>query len=154
MLAEQEAMQASADQRLKNVENYLKEYKAGTLNLEDGLEGLKYHSIKEGKGPTIKEGDKVYLYYQVLLEENGKVLDNQFKRGERLILEIGKKDQYIAAFQLAVQSMKEGESACFFVPVELAYGEEGVDPLIPPMAKMVLDIEIVAVKADSSKAID
>jgi FKBP-type peptidyl-prolyl cis-trans isomerase FkpA len=154
MLEEQKLMQDNADNRLKQLQNYITTYKANELALEKGPEDLEYHLYKAADGKSIAAGDQVYFYYQLLLFEDGKVIDNLFKRGERTLLEFGKEDKFIPAFQLALQQLKVGEAACFFVPSSLAYGEKGVDPMIPSKAKMVLDIEIVAVKTDTSKAID
>lgn len=154
MLKEQKAIQASAEERLQALQKYIKAYQNNELELEQGPRGLEYHLIKAGEGRSLNKGDSIYFYYQLAVLENGKVIDNLFKRGERSLLVLGATDKRIPAFQLALQEMKIGENACFFVPANLAYGEKGSLPLVPSEAKLVLDIEIVAVKADSSKAID
>lgn len=40
--------------------------------------------------------------------------------------------------------MKKGERAIFTIPPNLAYGELGFPPLIPPDSTLVYDIEMIA----------
>jgi hypothetical protein len=37
----------------------------------------------------------------------------------------------------------KGEKRTVFVPAELAYGEKGVENLVPPNASLILEIEIL-----------
>jgi len=39
--------------------------------------------------------------------------------------------------------MKKGERAIFKIPPNLAYGEEGSPPLVPPNATLIYDIELL-----------
>lgn len=40
--------------------------------------------------------------------------------------------------------MKKGENAIFTIPAELAYGEAGFPPTIPPSATLQLDVELLS----------
>ena len=42
--------------------------------------------------------------------------------------------------------MQEGAKYRFFIPYNLAYGENGAGQSIPPYAALIFDVELVAVK--------
>lgn len=41
-------------------------------------------------------------------------------------------------------TMKKGERAIFKIPPQLAYGEVGYPPLIPPHSTLVFDVEMIS----------
>ena len=40
--------------------------------------------------------------------------------------------------------MKKGEQAIFTIPPELAYGDSGSPPTIPPKATLLFDVELIS----------
>nr|XP_010926682.1 70 kDa peptidyl-prolyl isomerase [Elaeis guineensis] len=50
----------------------------------------------------------------------------------------------IKGWDQGIKTMKKGENAIFTIPPELAYGESGSPPTIPPNATLQFDVELVS----------
>lgn len=50
----------------------------------------------------------------------------------------------IKGWDLGIKTMKKGENAVFTIPAELAYGESGSPPTIPPNATLQFDVELLS----------
>lgn len=59
---------------------------------------------------------------------------------EQISFELG---EVIKGLDEGIVTMKKGERAIFTVPPELAYGEVGSPPLIPPNSVLIFDIELL-----------
>lgn len=52
--------------------------------------------------------------------------------------------QVIKGWDLGIKTMKKNEKALFTIPPDLAYGESGSPPTIPPSATLQFDVELLS----------
>ncbi len=139
---EKQQAKASEDGK-KNVQegqDFLAKKKAekGVITLTSGL---MYKVITEGKGKTPKVTDKVSTHYKGTLI-NGTEFDSSYKRNQPAEFPV---NQVIPGWTEALQLMKEGSKWELYIPSNLAYGERGAPPNIPPNSTLVFEIELLKV---------
>jgi FKBP-type peptidyl-prolyl cis-trans isomerase len=106
--------------------------------------GLTYETLKEGTGATAKSGQTVTIHYTGTLAD-GKVFDSSRKENKPFVTPIGF-GKVIPGWDEGVPGMKVGERRKLTIPPELAYGERGSPPDIPPGATLTFDVELLDVK--------
>ena len=95
--------------------------------------GLKYIDEKVGTGKEAKAGDVVEVHYTGWLKDGTK-FDSSKDRGQPFSFPLGGR-RVIKGWDEGVAGMKEGGKRKLIIPYELAYGEEGRPPVIPPKAE-------------------
>jgi FKBP-type peptidyl-prolyl cis-trans isomerase len=104
---------------------------------------LKKEDVRVGTGKEAKSGQQVVVNYRGMLTD-GTVFDESYKRGEPFDFVLGQ-GSVIKGWDLGVAGMKEGGKRRLIIPSDLAYGDPGRPPTIPPKAALVFDVELLKV---------
>ena len=113
-----------------------------TVTLESGLRYIMVNEHPEGE--QAETGKEVKVHYSGYLE-NGKMFDSSVERGSPFSFPLGE-GRVIKGWDEGVALLKTGEKARFIIPHELAYGERGYPPVIPPRATLIFDVELLGVE--------
>jgi FKBP-type peptidyl-prolyl cis-trans isomerase len=98
-------------------------------------------------GPTKVAGDPVTLpdglkYWDVAV---GKKFDSSLDAGHPFVFTLGR-GQVIPGWDEGLLGMREGGKRQLHIPAELAYGEQGSPPTIPPNSALIFDIQLLNVE--------
>ena len=104
--------------------------------------GLMYRVVVEGPGEKPTATDTVVVHYRGSLV-NGRIFDDSYQRGEPATFPL---DGIIAGWQEVLQLMTEGSTWEVVIPSNLAYGERGAPPSIPPNSALVFTIELIEIQ--------
>jgi FKBP-type peptidyl-prolyl cis-trans isomerase len=94
-----------------------------------------------GKGPPAKAGDTVRVHYTGTLM-NGTKFDSSRDRGTPFDFKLGT-GGVVKGWDQGVPGMQVGGKRRLTVPQDLAYGDTGSPPNIPPRAGLKFDIELL-----------
>jgi len=100
--------------------------------------------VRAGAGAKAGSGDTVKVHYIGTLAD-GTQFDSSRDRGEPLRLQLGQ-GQVIKGLEQAVIGMRAGGQRHVAIPQDLAYGESGAPPRIPPRATLNFELELVAIE--------
>jgi FKBP-type peptidyl-prolyl cis-trans isomerase FklB len=117
--------------------DFLEKNKAndGVITLPSGLQ---YKIVTEGTGPKPTASDQVKVDYHGTTID-GKVFDSSVERGEPTTFGVG---QVIPGWTEGLQLMPVGSKYIFYIPYNLAYGEQGRGEFISPYATLIFEVEL------------
>ncbi|HWC57414.1 MAG TPA: FKBP-type peptidyl-prolyl cis-trans isomerase [Candidatus Paceibacterota bacterium] len=106
---------------------------------------MKIEVVTNGTGPTIHNGQTAVVNYIGKLQ-NGTVFDASANHGDGTFSFVVGAGQVIKGWDEGVLGMTVGEHRVLTIPPELAYGSNGVPPVIPPNATLVFDVTLLGIK--------
>jgi FKBP-type peptidyl-prolyl cis-trans isomerase FkpA/FKBP-type peptidyl-prolyl cis-trans isomerase FklB len=101
--------------------------------------GLQYQVESEGGGAHPAATDTVTVHYRGTLLD-GSEFDSSYARNQPISFKL---DQVIPGWTEGLQLMAAGAKYKFYIPSDLAYGDQGRPPTIPPAAMLIFDIELI-----------
>jgi len=116
---------------------------AATTTVTGNVTKLQKTDLKVGTGKVAKTGDNVTVHYRGTLT-NGTKFDASYDRNEPFSFPLGG-GQVINGWDEGVVGMKEGGKRKLVIPSDMAYGDEGRPPTIPPKATLVFEVELLKV---------
>ncbi|SDH95461.1 FKBP-type peptidyl-prolyl cis-trans isomerase FklB [Chryseobacterium taeanense] len=134
---------AKAEENKKKGNDFLAKNKLNK-NIKTTVSGLQYEILKEGDGkakPTATSTATV-IYTGKMID--GTIFDSTEKNG-------GKPAELslagvIKGWTEGIQLMSKGAKYRFYLPAELAYGDNGAGNIIPPGSTLIFDVELVDFK--------
>lgn len=146
---QQKQMQQMLQGNLAKGQAFLAE-NAKKPNIKTTASGLQYEILKEGNATKPKATDTVSVQYEGKLLD-GKVFDSSAQHGGQPVE--FPLNQVIPGWTEGVQLMGEGAKYRFYIPANLAYGEQGAPQGgIEPNSVLIFDIELLKVNPPASGA--
>jgi peptidylprolyl isomerase len=105
--------------------------------------GLTYETLKPGSGDQATAGKTAVVHYTGTLT-NGTQFDSS--RGKQPYPVTIGVSSVIPGWHEGLAGMKVGEVRKLTIPPELAYGDSGRPPVIPPKATLVFEVELMEVR--------
>ncbi len=104
--------------------------------------GLKYVVLEEGTGANPTAEDTVEVYYTGKLTD-GTIFDStDLHGGDPIQFPL---NRVIPGWTEGIQLMKEGGKYVFYIPGDLAYGEQGIPGVIPANAPLIFEVQLLRV---------
>jgi FKBP-type peptidyl-prolyl cis-trans isomerase FkpA/FKBP-type peptidyl-prolyl cis-trans isomerase FklB len=119
----------------------------GKAGIKTTASGLQYQVLTQGKGALPTATDQVKVHYRGTLLD-GTEFDSSYKRNEPTQFGL---NQVIKGWTEGLQLMPVGSKYKFFIPSDLAYGEQG-PPSIGPNQTLIFEVELLdIIKAEAAK---
>jgi peptidylprolyl isomerase len=107
---------------------------------------LRYIDAKVGEGELVSPGDFITVQYTGWLASDGTKFDSSYDRSAPFTFPQGM-HRVIAGWDEGFGGMRVGGKRRLFIPYQMAYGESGRPPVIPPKSDLIFDIELVGASA-------
>lgn len=121
--------------------------KAPKFQVEDmtaNPSGLQILDLVKGSGGAPKKGQNVSVEYTGWLED-GTMFDSSYKGPQALQFSLGH-GRVIKGWDEGIASMQIGGKRILRIPPNIAYGERGSPPVIPPNSTLIFQVELVDAK--------
>lgn len=116
---------------------------AKKANVKTTASGLQYEVLTPGKGKVNpKATDNVTVHYKGTTID-GKEFDSSYGRGEPATFPL---NRVIPGWTEGVQLMTENAKYRFYIPSNLAYGENGAGAVIAPNSALIFDVELIKIQ--------
>ncbi|EDJ6269311.1 hypothetical protein JVY03_004508 [Salmonella enterica] len=122
----------------KSADTYLKEFRKMKGSIRHDL-GFWYLVTHQGDGRTLKPDDTVDVVVEEMLTD-GTVISDMETAGSSLRQAV---QDYPPVFVAVLEKLKNHGQVTLVVPPELAYGDRGYPPKVPPGATMVYKLRVV-----------
>jgi FKBP-type peptidyl-prolyl cis-trans isomerase len=129
---------AAADRNKAEGEKFLAQNK-GKPGVKTTASGLQYQIVSEGKGAKPSAEDTVRVHYTGTLLDGTK-FDSSVDRGQPAEFPLA---GVIPGWTEGLQLMPVGSKFRFWIPANLAYGEQGTPGPIGPNQTLVFDVELL-----------
>lgn len=106
---------------------------------------LDYVDVQEGTGEPVMPHQYLTVSYTGYLASDGTKFDSSEDHPNKqpIIFQYGE-HHVIPGWDTGFEGMRVGGRRRLYIPWELAYGENGRPPVIPPKAELVFDVEVVS----------
>ena len=101
----------------------------------------------EGQGEIPKPTDKVKVNYKGYFI-NGKTFDSSYDRGQPVEFVL---NQVIPCWTQSLTNVKVGSKVKLGCPSDMAYGDKGLEPVIPGGSTLLFDIELISIVKEEPK---
>jgi FKBP-type peptidyl-prolyl cis-trans isomerase FkpA len=138
----QQRMAARAENEKRRAAEFLAKA-AQEEGAEQTASGLVYVEVEKGSGPSPRASDKVKAHYHGTLID-GSVFDSSVERDDPVIFPL---TAVIPCWTEGLQKMAVGGKAKLICPSDIAYGDSGRPPAIPPGATLIFEVELIEIPA-------
>ena len=137
----QSKQNAGSEEEKAKGQKFLDENKTkdGVVTLPSGLQ---YKVITMGTGAKPLATDVVKVHYHGTTID-GTVFDSSVQRGEPISFAL---NQVIPGWTEGVQLMPVGSKFIFFIPSNLAYGDQGAGGVIKPGSTLIFEVELLGIE--------
>jgi FKBP-type peptidyl-prolyl cis-trans isomerase FkpA len=124
-------------------------YRAAKVPVEHPLvildNGVEFREVLPGQGPEAQAGDEISIDYVGYLSD-GTQFDSSIERGVPIQFTLG--EAPLTGWNSGLLGMRTGGRRRLALPSPLAYGEAGIEGLIPCNETLVFEIDLLRIGAE------